>query len=104
MQKHGGFFQKKIDFFRKIAEPSKLAMKRDWKNKTSQKVQILVTIIKKFGFFEKKIDFVEIAWVKNFVVGCNWNSKNSQNFQKMVLVVKINVFFEKKLCIFLKNR
>ena len=38
MEKYGGYFEKKLIFLKKIAEPSKLAVKRDWKNKTAQNV------------------------------------------------------------------
>ena len=104
MEKPGGFFEKKFDFYQKIAEPSKLAVKRDWKNKTSQNVQNLLIFNKLYGFFGRKNDFVEIAKIKDSSGGCNWNSKTSQNGQKLVSINKITVFFEKKLCFSLKNR
>ena len=97
-------FRKQIDFFQKIAEPSKLSVKHHWKNKTSQNVQNLVILNKLYGFFERKNDFVEIAKNKDSFGGCNWNSKTSRNVQKMVLIIKITVFLEKKLCFLLKNR
>ena len=57
MEKYGGFLKKDIDFLKKIAERVKLALKCDWKSKTSQKVQNLVSINKINGFFEKTVDF-----------------------------------------------
>ena len=48
------------------------------------------------GFSEKN-DFVEIAEIENFVVGCNWNSKKSQNVPKLFLINKKMGFSIKKL-------
>ena len=52
---------------------------------------------------QKKIDFVEIAKARDFVVGCNWNSKTSQNFQQLVLINKKRCF-SKRNCNFFRNR
>ena len=77
------FWKEKFDFFRKIAECSKLAVKCDWKSKTSPILQNLAIKNKILGFFEKNW-FCRNRQRQKFVVGCNWIIKISQNVQKLV--------------------
>ena len=68
MEQYGRFFWKeKFDFSKENAECIKLAVKGDWKSKTSRNLQNLILLKNNYGFFEKKIDFVEIAKVENLL-------------------------------------
>ena len=59
-----GFFEKKWFFFQKIAERSKLVVKRDWKSKTSQNVRNFGVFFKKkwMGFSEMKYTYFSKNW------------------------------------------
>ena len=92
-------FWKKMIFFQKIAERSKLVVKPDWKSKTSQNVR-------KFGVFFKKNGWVFPKWnipifqkidkgIK-FASKSDWNFESSRKVQIWIFLNETDGFFEKK--------
>ena len=90
-------------FKKKNSKDSIIAVECDWISKNWQNVQNLVIINKIYGFFRKKIDFVENAKCSKFTVECNWISKISQNFRNLVSSWKKKLVFQKNSWFFLKS-
>ena len=96
-----GFFKKKFWFFYKNAECSKLAVKCDWKSKTSCNLQKLGIVKKIYGFFEKKIWFCRNRQkLKILLLDATEIVRLLKTLKNCFLLEKKDWFFKKKSWVF----
>ena len=105
MEQYGGFFWKENFVFseKKIAECIKLAVKCDWKGKTSRNLQNLVIVKKIYGFFEKKLWFCKNRQKLKTLLLDATEIVRLLKALKIVFFLKKRLIFQKKILGFLKT-